>query len=294
MKHVVVTGATSGIGEATALHLAAHGFRVIGTARSAEKAEKLRARAAERGCALTTVLMELTDPDSCRDGFAEITDLTQGGPWALVNNAGVAPVGAFEDVSDATARATLEVNLLATARLTRLVLPGMRRRGSGRIVNMSSLGGIVAMPLNSWYAASKFALEALTDSLRMETSACGIRYSLIEPGLIDTPMVTNALAGLPPQSRYAHSYAVLRRLGPAAPTRTADVVARTVRRALEARRPRRRYRIGLETPLAHLARITPAAVTDRVLRAAVRLDHSAHQPDPQNTSAHTSGAPRNR
>ncbi|MFI2200280.1 SDR family oxidoreductase [Streptomyces sp. NPDC020192] len=198
MRSVVVTGASSGIGRATALDLAAHGFEVIATARTTEKAGKLTAAARERGTALRTVLLDVTDPHSCQDAVTEIDELTGGGPWALVNNAGIAVPGAFEDVSDSDARAVLETNLLGVARMTRLVLPGMRRRGNGRIVQMSSVGGLVSLPLNGWYCASKHGVEALSDAVRRETASAGIRVSLVEPGFIDTPMVSRALAGFPP------------------------------------------------------------------------------------------------
>jgi NAD(P)-dependent dehydrogenase (short-subunit alcohol dehydrogenase family) len=272
MKSVVVTGATSGIGLATALDLAAHGFHVIATARTPEKAEKVTAMAAERGHRLSTVLLDVTDTLSCQDAMAEIDALTAGGPWALVNNAGVAHAGALEDVAEADARTVLEVNLLGSARMTRLVLPGMRRRGEGRIVQMSSAGGLTSIPLNGWYSASKHALEAVTDATRMETARSGIRISLIEPGFVDTPLLLGALSRLPAGSHYERAHAAARRLISTRKPIGPDVVARTVRRTLTARSPRRRYRIGWEATFAHLTRLMPSAATDRLLRAALHLD----------------------
>jgi NAD(P)-dependent dehydrogenase (short-subunit alcohol dehydrogenase family) len=272
VKSVVVTGATSGIGQATALHLAAHGFHVIATARSTGKAEKLAAAAAERGHTLTTVLLDVTDPNSCQDAVGAIDEQTGGGPWALVNNAGIAVPGAFEDVSEADARAVLEVNLLGNARMTRLVLPGMRRRGAGRIVQMSSIGGLISIPFNGWYCASKHALEAMTDAMRAETAASGIRVSLIEPGFVDTPMVSGALDRFPAGTRYDDAYDAARRLIEIRRPFHPDIVARTVHRALTARRPRRRYRIGHEAVFAHVARCLPAAATDQLVRSALRLN----------------------
>ncbi|MFF8657618.1 SDR family oxidoreductase [Streptomyces huasconensis] len=274
MKSVVITGATSGIGMATALELSARGFQIIGTARTTEGAEKLAAAAAERGVELHTVLLDVTDPDSCRTAMADITDMTVGGPWALVNNAGIAVSGAFEDVCENDAWAVLETNLLGTARMTRLALPAMRRRGAGRIVQMSSVAGLVAMPLNGWYCAGKHALEALTDALRREIAGSGIHVSLIEPGFIDTPMLTDGLRHLPAHTRYETAYAAMRRLvarrGPLGP----EVVARTVAKALTAPVPRRRYGIGHEAALGRLARLAPPAAVDLTMRTVLRLNRS--------------------
>ncbi|MET9444384.1 SDR family oxidoreductase [Streptomyces sp. NPDC006610] len=274
MKSVVVTGATSGIGMATALELSARGYQVIGTARTTEKAEKLAATAAERHMHLHTVLLDVTDRDSCRTAMAEITDMTEGGPWALVNNAGIAVSGAFEDVCETDAWAVLETNLLGTARMTRLALPTMRRRGEGRIVQISSVAGLVAMPLNGWYCAGKHALEALTDALRRETAGSGIHVSLIEPGFINTPMLTDGLRHFPAHTRYETAYATMRRIvasrGPLGP----EVVARTVVKALTVPVPRRRYGIGYEAALGRLARLAPSAAVDLTLRTVLQLNRS--------------------
>ena len=179
---VVVTGANRGIGLATALELASAGYDVIGTARSGDKASALRDAAGVRGLTLRSVLMDVADAASTERGFAEIAELTGGGPWAVVNNAGFAQAGAIEDVDDAALRYQLEVNLVAPARIARLVLPAMRERGEGRIVNMSSIAGRVSLPLLGWYCAAKHGLEAMTDALRMEVAQYGIRVVLVEPG----------------------------------------------------------------------------------------------------------------
>ncbi|MFI0914118.1 SDR family oxidoreductase [Streptomyces abikoensis] len=272
-KTVVITGATSGIGRATALDLAAHGFHVIATARTTEKAGKLTAEAAERGHTLRTVLLDVTDPRSCQDAVAEIDEQTDGGPWALVNNAGIVNPGAFEDVSETDARAVLEVNLLGVARMTRLVLPGMRQRGEGRIIQMSSAGGLIAVPFNGWYSAGKFALEALTDTLRRELAGSGVRVSLIEPGTVDTPLVSGALARLaPPDSRYEAAYDRARRIVTARKPPGPETVARAVRRALTARVPRRRYGVGYEAVMARAARLIPPAAVDFAMCTALRLN----------------------
>lgn len=275
MKSVVVTGATSGIGRATALDLAAHGYQVVGTARDTDKAEKLLACAAERGLSLRVVLLDVTDTRSCTEAVAEIAEQTGGGPWALVNNAGRAHAGAFEDVGEDAARAVLEVNLLGAARVTRLMLPAMRRRGGGRIVHMSSVGGLLAVPFNGWYCASKHALEALTDTLRMEIAGSGISCSLIEPGFIDTPMLSGGLAGLPAESRYADGYSAARRFVTTAAPTAPEAVARTVRRALDARSPRRRYRVGRAASSVPFIRLLPTGLVDHLACRALGLTRGA-------------------
>jgi NAD(P)-dependent dehydrogenase (short-subunit alcohol dehydrogenase family) len=179
---VVVTGANSGIGLATALELARTGYRVLGTVRSDAKAEHLRVTAQRQGLLVETVLCDVADAGSCERAFAEIAERTGGGPWAVVNNAGFAQSGAIEDVSDEDARYQLEVNLVAPMRIARLVLPAMRARGDGRIVNVSSIAGRVTSPLVGWYCASKHGLEAATDALRIEVAPFGVHVVLIEPG----------------------------------------------------------------------------------------------------------------
>jgi NAD(P)-dependent dehydrogenase (short-subunit alcohol dehydrogenase family) len=174
-KSVVVTGANSGIGLATAIELAGAGYDVLGTVRSTTKADAVRQRAQDKGVEVRTVVCDVGDEESTWTGFAEIDDLTDGGPWAVVNNAGFAQAGAVEDVSAEDARYQLEVNLVAPARIAQLVLPGMRKRGDGRIVNVSSIAGRVSTPLTGWYCASKHGLEALSDALRMEVAQFGVR-----------------------------------------------------------------------------------------------------------------------
>ena len=138
-RSVVVTGANSGIGLVTCLELAGAGYDVIGTVRSAGKAALVEQAAGEMGVAVRTVELSVDDADSTREGFERIASMTGGGPWAVVNNAGFAQSGAVEDVSDELVRAQLETNVVAPMRIARLVLPGMRERGEGRIVNVSSV-----------------------------------------------------------------------------------------------------------------------------------------------------------
>ncbi|HVE99344.1 MAG TPA: SDR family oxidoreductase [Mycobacteriales bacterium] len=267
-KSVVVTGANSGIGLATVLELAGAGYDVIGTVRSDAKADLVRDAALARGFVVRSVQCDVTDVASTERAFAEIAAMTDGGPWAVVNNAGYAQPGAVEDVGDEAARAQLEVNLLAPARIARLVLPSMRARGDGRIVNVSSIAGRVTFPLLGWYHASKHGLEALSDSLRMEVAQFGVKVVLVEPGSFGTSVWAEGVARLPKldATAYAASYD---RAG-LIPTGSGRLpgpvwVARTIRLALASPLPMARYLVGVDAVGATvLDAVTPTVVSDWV------------------------------
>ncbi|MDQ1705646.1 MAG: hypothetical protein QOF18_2012 [Frankiaceae bacterium] len=262
----MVTGANSGIGLVTALELAAAGYDVIGTARSQTKAEVLQEAATERGLTVRTVLLDVADAESTAKGFAEIEATTD--IWAVVNNAGFAQAGAIEDVDDEAVRYQLEVNLVAPARIARLVLPGMRSRGDGRIVNISSIAGRISLPLMGWYCASKHGVEAMTDALRMEVAPYGVTVSLIEPGSFGTGIWDGA--SYPEEAAtgtYAAAYDRARRTTSAGTRVMPDPVwvARTVRLALQTPVPLARYLIGVDAVGGVLAeRLIPTAVSDIV------------------------------
>jgi NAD(P)-dependent dehydrogenase (short-subunit alcohol dehydrogenase family) len=267
-RTVVVTGANSGIGLATAVELAAAGYDVIGTARSPDKAEVLHDAAAERDLQVRTVLLDVADAESTAKGFAEIDAITDGGPWAVVNNAGLAQAGAVEDVDDDDVRYQLEVNLVAPARIARLVLPGMRRRGDGRIVNISSIAGRMSLPLMGWYCASKHGLEAMTDALRMEVAPYGVKVSLVEPGSFGTGIWEGArYPGTACTESYAGAYDRARRTTVTGAGIMPDPVwvARTVRLALGTPVPLARYLIGADAVGGVLVeRLVPTAISDLV------------------------------
>jgi NAD(P)-dependent dehydrogenase (short-subunit alcohol dehydrogenase family) len=244
-KSVVVTGAGSGIGLAVTLELAHAGFDVIGTVRSDEKAEALMARVERTGAAVRTVLLDVADATSSVQALTEIATMTDGGPWAVVNNAGFAQPGAIEDVDDEQVRRQLETNLIGPARIARLVLPTMRERRAGRIINISSISGRVSTPMLGWYCASKQGLEAVTDALRMEAAPFGVKVVLIEPGSYASGIWQQS-AGLLPDtqsSAYSDQYAavddILRRELPGP-----RPVALAVLKALTAPRPLPRYLVG--------------------------------------------------
>jgi NAD(P)-dependent dehydrogenase (short-subunit alcohol dehydrogenase family) len=213
--------------------------------------------------------MDVNDADSCKQGIEELADMTDGGPWAVVNNAGYAQAGAVEDIDDELVRAQLETNLVAPMRIARLVLPKMRARGEGRIINVSSIAGRLSTPLMGWYCASKHGLEAVTDALRMEVEPDGIRVILVEPGMFGTDIWTAAQHDqFPPATtaRYAAAYARSDSLS-AQSKRLPDPVwvARTIRLALSNPLPMARYLVGADAMGGVLAEtLMPTAVTDYV------------------------------
>jgi NAD(P)-dependent dehydrogenase (short-subunit alcohol dehydrogenase family) len=272
-KVCVVTGASSGIGLAVTMELAHSGFDVIGTARSEEKADALRAAVERTGAGVRTVLLDVADATSTVRAFTEIATLTDGGPWAVVNNAGFAQPGAIEDVDDEQARRQLETNLIGPARIARLVLPTMRKRRAGRIVNISSISGRVSMPMMGWYCASKQGLEAVTDALRMETAPFGVKVVLVEPGSYASGIWQQSAGMLPDiqASAYGDQYEavedMLRRDLPGP-----RPVALAVLRALTARRPLPRYLVGGNArSAAVLESALPTAATDWAKQLATGL-----------------------
>jgi NAD(P)-dependent dehydrogenase (short-subunit alcohol dehydrogenase family) len=267
----LVTGASSGIGEHTARLLQAGGFTVYAVARRTERMLSLR----EQG--VRTIGMDLTDDASITAGVKQLIGET-GRIDVLVNNAGYGSYGSVEDVPIDEARRQFEVNLFGMARLIQLALPHMRARGSGRIVNVSSIGGKIYEPLGGWYHATKFAVEGLSDSLRIELKPFGIDVVLIEPGPIRTEwnaiarenMVKNSAAGA-----YAgQARAVARVLRAADTPRTSsgpEVVARKIYQATTIRRPRARYPVGKGAGAAVRARkVLPDRAFDVIISRTFR------------------------
>ena len=182
MPVAVVTGANSGIGRATAIHLAGQGYDVYGTVRTRERAGKLGAMSAERGVDVHLVELDVADDESVQAGFAEILDAA--GPIdVLVNNAGVGANGVLEDTPAAQYLDVFNVNVGGIVRCTQAVLPGMRERGRGTIVNVSSVTGRVASLAQQPYVTSKWAVEGLSEGLAQELAPFGIRVVIVEPGI---------------------------------------------------------------------------------------------------------------
>lgn len=246
MSHriALVTGASSGIGEATVRRLLADGFVVYAAARRVERMQPL----AEAGARLLP--LDLTTDDSIVAAVDAIAT-AEGRIDALVNNAGYGSYGALEDVPLAEARRQFEVNVFGLARLIQLAAPMMRAQGSGRIVNITSIGGKMHEPLGGWYHATKFAVEGLSDCLRMELAPFGIQVVVVEPGAIRTEwsgIAHESLLASSGHTAYAEQAQAHARLLAGSDTSSLvsppEVVARTIARSLQARRPRTRYATG--------------------------------------------------
>jgi NAD(P)-dependent dehydrogenase (short-subunit alcohol dehydrogenase family) len=265
-KVAFVTGASAGIGEATARELLAAGYTVFTGARRLERMAGLAALGA------TLIKLDVTDDASIVAAVAAIK-ASAGRLDVLVNNAGYGSYGALEDVPLAEARRQFEVNVFGLARLTQLVLPIMRAQKSGKIVNVTSIGGKIWEPLGSWYHATKFAVEGLSDCLRVEVRRLGIDVIVVEPGAIRTEWAGIARKGLLHVSgngayaAQAERYARL--LEKADTTKLAsppEVVARTILRAVGAGRPKTRYATGGGAHLTlFLKKILPDRMFDRLI-----------------------------
>ena len=256
MAVVLITGCSSGIGLATAAHLARSGWRVIATARRPEAALALAQLAQSDHPPAALLPLDVTDAASVHAAVRQARERV--GPIdALVNNAGVGGGGAIEFLDLDEARAVMETNYLGALRVTQAVLPEMRRRGSGAIVNVSSVAGRVSLPTAAPYAASKFALEAASEALAQEVAPFGIRVALIEPGVVLTPIFTKRNApGPDPDSPY---WRAQRRLGRffeqrlRSPTMPEQVAA-VIERALTDEPPRLRYLVGPDAEALATAR----------------------------------------
>jgi NAD(P)-dependent dehydrogenase (short-subunit alcohol dehydrogenase family) len=272
MRTALVTGASAGIGEAIARRLLADGYRVFAGARRLERMTQLAAAGA------ITFALDVTD-DKSMTAAVEIIVSETGRIDVLVNNAGYGSYGSLEEVPLAEARRQFEVNLFGLARLIQLVLPVMRAQGSGAIVNVSSMGGKIYEPFGAWYHATKFAVEGLSDSLRLELEPFGIRVVVIEPGGIRSEWSgiahDNLLrhSGAGPYKPYAEAHARLLGGADTSPiTSPPEVVARIVSRALRRRRPRPRYPAGGGAlPILILRKLLPDRLFDRLLRLMFRL-----------------------
>ncbi len=262
-KVVLITGASSGIGEATARQLRADRFTVFAAARRTDRMAGLT----ELG--IHTFAMDVTDDASMVAGV-EMVIREAGRIDVLINNAGYGSYGALEDVPIAEGRRQFEVNLFGLARLSQLTLPHMRARGSGRIVNISSMGGKIYEPLGGWYHATKFAVEGLSDSLRLELNPFGIDVVIIEPGAIRTEwpgIASEKVLEASGQTVYASQAELIARLFRNERSSSApEVVARAISQAASARRPKTRYAVGTGArPLLMARRILSDRMFDRLI-----------------------------
>ena len=260
---VLVTGCSTGIGRAVVEDLLLQGHTVWATARRPDTLADL----ADRGAHVTA--LDVTDEASMSAAVAEV-EAAHGSVGTLVNNAGFGEYGAVEEVDMDKVRAMFETNVFGLARMCQLVLPGMRRAGKGRIINIGSMGGRFTFPLGGYYHATKYAVEALTDALRMEVTAFGVDVALVEPGITRSSFVEKTTEsdgmGGAPDSPYAALRASVSRSNTEAYRNpmmsvSAESVAQVVTSAVAADRPRTRY---LLTPAAKVMAATHAVAGDRV------------------------------
>jgi NAD(P)-dependent dehydrogenase (short-subunit alcohol dehydrogenase family) len=274
--NILITGCTSGIGRHAALHLAGLGHRVFATGRNAAALTALKA---EGPANLETLTLDVTSAASIAQAKAAIDERTGGaGVDVLVNNAGYGLLGPTEMISDAEMRAQYETNVFGLMAVTRAFLPAMHARGSGRIINVSSIGGLMTLPFFGVYNSTKYAVESLSDGLRLELAPFGIQVSLVEPGVIDTGFTDRSMLEIAKfrnrDSRYAP---VLERademrrvsdrsaVGPAC-------ISRAIERAATDRRPRARYLAPFRAVLMmSIVKRLPTRWADFIMRQAVGL-----------------------
>jgi len=275
-KSVLVTGCSSGIGRATAELLRSKGWAVFPTARKVADLESLR------GAGFEAVELDVTSSKSIVAAVETVLKLSGGQLGAVVNNAGFGMPGAIQDLTREAMRDQFEVNLFGLQELTNALIPVFQKQGSGRIVNVSSVVGRLSLPFMGIYSASKFALEAVSDALRVELSPDRISVSLVEPGPIRTRFSTNC-AGQGEQkldtggSKFGAAYKRYfekRRNGGMSEDRfrlPPEAVAEKILRALESPRPKIRYRVTIPAYLGSwVARFVPAALIDRMMVSHVK------------------------
>lgn len=272
-KSVLITGASSGIGFYCAKQLHADGYRVIASCRKLSDVSRLQAEG------ISCIQLDLDDSASIQSAVAQTLSLTNGKLYALFNNGAYGQPGAVEDLTREVLRRQFETNLFGWLELTNALIPVMRAQGHGRIIQNSSVLGFAAMPFRGAYNASKFALEGLTDTLRLELRDSGIQVSLIEPGPILSRFRENALKALEANidianSRYGQAYeqaiARLRKSGPASRfTLGPEAVYKRLKHALDAPKAKPRYYVTFPTYLmGALKRLLSTRMLDNILSRA--------------------------
>jgi len=264
-KAVLITGCSTGIGRATAERMASAGYTVYATARRMESIEDLEAK----GC--RTLALDVNDEDSMSAAVAAVEE-AEGAVDALVNNAGYSQSGAVESIDLDEVRRQFETNVFGLIRMSQLVLPGMRARGAGRIVNIGSMGGKLTFPGGGVYHATKYAVEAISDAMRFEVKGFGIDVVLLEPGLITSEFAAAATTSITEATNAEGPYASFNTAVGAKTVGTYEgglgklggtpaAVAKVVEKALTRKRPRPRYAI---TPSAKLSIAQRRLVGDRI------------------------------
>ncbi|WP_221393656.1 oxidoreductase [Dyadobacter sp. NIV53] len=268
-KTVLVTGASAGIGRATAILLAQSGYNVYGAARRTEKMEDLE------NYGIKPIALDVTKDESvmaCVDRIFK----EAGGIDVLVNNAGFGSYGAIEDVAMQDAKYQLEVNVFGAMHLTQLVLPKMRQNNYGKVVNISSVGGKIAFPFGGWYHASKFAIEALSDAMRSEVKQFGIDVIVIEPGGTKSEwgdIAVESLMRVSGQTAYRELVAAVQKsfTQMAGNVPGPIVIAKLIKESIEAKKPKTRYVGGyMAKPMLFLRKILSDKMLERIIMSQVK------------------------
>jgi short-subunit dehydrogenase len=268
-KTVLITGASSGIGRATAIYLAQNNYNVYGAARRIEKLKELT----EYG--IKPIPLDITNDESIVSCFHQVMD-EAGSIDILINSAGLGSYGALEDVPITEAKNQLNINLFGAARLIQLVLPVMRKNQYGKIINISSVGGKVGLPMGSWYHASKFAIEGLSDALRNEVKSFGIDVIVIEPGGTQSEMIGIGAEDLMRSSGTTVyqklAKAMVKMYGQMEQNAVKPVViAKLIKKGIEAKSPKTRYVGGaMAKPMLFLRKIFSDKIFDKMLMSQMK------------------------
>lgn len=271
-KIVLITGATAGIGRETALHLAKQGHHVIASGRKTRELAVLKTEAESLNVKLDTLVLDVTNAASIASAVTAVDLLTDGkGLDVLVNNAGFGVLGPTSEISDAETRRQYETNVFGLLAVTRAFLPKMRERRAGRVINVSSVGGLITLPYFGVYNSTKYAVESLSDALRYELRPFGIDVSLIEPGVIRTNFEATAVSNLKmlEETPYSAALGKYEQMSKMADRFASNpiVIAKAIARAVNARRPSARYVAPWSTNFVLLFRaIAPTFVWDWAMR----------------------------
>ena len=270
-RSVLITGCSTGIGFCLAKGLSEAGFHIIASCRDPKDETKIKALGVD------VINLDLANSLSIRNAVKQTMDLSQGSIYGLINNGAYGQAGAIEDLNRDALRAQFETNVFGTMELTNLVLPKMRAQNEGRIVQISSVLGIVCLPYRGAYNASKYALEALTDTLRLELHDTDIKLSLIEPGPIESAFRKNSLARFyqyidPEESVHKENYRAMKarldRNENGRYTLPPEAVLKVVAHALTSEKPKIRYPVTIPTKvMAPLKRLLPDKLMDKFLLA---------------------------
>lgn len=267
-RTALVTGTSSGFGKAIASLLSKNGFNVFGTSRNAS---------GDMADGVRTLRLDVTSDQSAHECVQEVLALA-GRVDALVNNAGTLTTGAIEEFSIEEAKSQFETNFFGVARMTKEVLPIMRRQKEGQIINISSVGGLLPSPFEGFYIASKHAIEGYTESLRLEVKALGIKVSLVEPGFFKTGLFG---AEMPTKSHIEtydaerNNASLVREVEHRQKALNPTIVAEVVLRILNSRSPRIRYAVGREKGAIRMKALVPEGMYENFTRRHWKLDQPA-------------------